>query len=111
MIAPETQSDITKLRAANRDAVDGIARSPLPAPPGTVVVVARNVDDGDFPAAAARVYILRRLKALVRNTEGDTPSWTAYGPRFAAANIGPNIPSIGADVLAYSTPGGFVFHV
>ena len=105
MIAPETQSDITKLRAANRDAVDGIA------PPGTVVVVARIVDDGDFPAAAARVYILRRLKALVRNTEGDTPSWTAYGPRFAAANIGPNIPSIGADVLAYSTPGGFVFHV
>lgn len=63
-----------------------------------------------YPSGTRKYFGVRRVRPGGAETEGATPSLTAYGPKFLAANTGGTNPPVDTYVIGVMDGGRWVFN-
>ena len=70
--------------------------------------VAITQTQSSYPAAAGRFYACKLVSVAGTEAEGNTPTYTSYGPYFWAVNIGRSIPPTGT-VVDFAQQDGILY--
>lgn len=101
--------DATQLRRRHQELVDTIDQGrPSPSGGGDSVLV-KTVTVTTYPTSARAYYGVQRVKPGGPETEGGTPTFTAFGSTFYAANEGSAVPAESTMFKATLLDGRYTF--
>ncbi len=69
-----------------------------------------TVTVASYPSGTQKYFGVRRVRPGGTESEGATPSLTAFGPKFYAVNTGKSNPAVGTYVIGVMDGGRWVFN-